>query len=362
MVFAAPPWLPPFGSEMLSSCAIRVTDVDEFRAAVRPANSEYVVTGSGSFAASIIRVDLHRLRLQRFNEILARTWRIEIVDGRVGIGFFAEPGAPMKRQGIELMPDEVGVLSGSGTLCHTASGPSHLASMSLPANDLAELAGALAGLDLTPTDPVMTANVAAASMTRLRSLHAAAAHLAETAPHIIARPEAARGLEVSLSDAMVMCLAAGRLRTDTASQRRHALLIKRFRALEEANRGRALYLPEVCAALGVSQRTLHQVCHEQLGVGPKRYLLLRRLHLAHRDLRCASPGEGTVTDIATKYGFWELGRFAVSYRTIFGQSPSVTLRESLSRWQSGTHWLPRIADLSPLVAQDDARLAVESFV
>ena len=51
-----------------------------------------------------------------------------------------------------------------------------------------------------------------------------------------------------------------------------------------------------------------------------------RMHLARRALRMADPATTTVTEIATSYGFWELGRFSVTYGSLFGESPSAALR------------------------------------
>jgi transcriptional regulator GlxA family with amidase domain len=94
----------------------------------------------------------------------------------------------------------------------------------------------------------------------------------------------------------------------------------------EANSDRPLYLPEVCAALSVAERSLRASCEEHLGMGPIRYLTLRRMHLVRRALLRAEHSETTVTNVATDHGFWELGRFSVAYRALFGEAPSDTLR------------------------------------
>lgn len=95
----------------------------------------------------------------------------------------------------------------------------------------------------------------------------------------------------------------------------------------EANPDQPFYLlAEICAAIGVAERTLRTACEDHLGMGPIRYLNLRRMHLFRRAMLRADSSTNSVTRIATNHGFWELGRFAVGYRTMFGDSPSASLR------------------------------------
>ncbi len=63
-----------------------------------------------------------------------------------------------------------------------------------------------------------------------------------------------------------------------------------------------------------------------MGMSPTQYLWLRRMHKARAALLAAQPDTATVTDIAMAHGFWELGRFAVQYKTFFGERPLATLQ------------------------------------
>ena len=128
-----------------------------------------------------------------------------------------------------------------------------------------------------------------------------------------------------LIQALVECLSIGEASEDRPALRQHAMILRRFRRAVEDNPGQALYIPELCKAIGVSDRTLRVCCQEQLGMSPKRYLLLRRMHLTRRALRDGAPDMTTVTEIAARHGFWQFGRFAGEYKLLFGEAPSATL-------------------------------------
>lgn len=324
-------------TRMSSSFVLASTDVDEFRAAVRPVNSVMTITGRGQFSASVTRIEVHNLWMQRSGEHLPRAWEVAIPATRTAILFGTEPGPAIGWRGAEIADNEVIPAHPGTSGWHTLSGTANWGSMSLPNPRLAEASIALLGRDVTPSRDAVALAVPPLALERLRRLHAAAGRLAETAPEIIDNPDAARGLEQALTEAMIACLDATGVREDTAARRRHAAIIRRFLALTDAPADQPHYLPEICKAIGVNERTLHLCCQEQFGVSPIRYLLLRRLQPARQALGAADPSTGSVTAIATQYGFWELGRFAAYYRRAFGESPSTTLNAG-RRSDSGRHF------------------------
>ena len=310
---------------MPSSAVRSFSDADEYAAWIRATEAEMTVAERGQFTAKLIRIDLHRLWMQRFSDNLQRVGHSAAKAGRAVISFRTQPGPSLLWGGAEMLPTNI-VRHGEGeSTFQRSSGSASWGAMSLPIDDAAVVGDTLAGCDLTPPRNAMLITPSAAAMARLQRLHAAAEYLAENAPEIIANPDAARGLEQALIEAMVGCVGRREGHERSLAQGQHAIVMRRFRRVVEENPEQPLYLPEICKAIRVSGRTLRVCCQEHLGMGPKRYLLLRRMHLTRRALRESAPHATSVTDVATRYGFWQLGRFAVEYRSLFGESPSTTL-------------------------------------
>jgi AraC-like DNA-binding protein len=103
-------------------------------------------------------------------------------------------------------------------------------------------------------------------------------------------------------------------------------IIWRSKAALDEREDQPIHVSELATLVGVSERTLRRAFNEYFSVGPRTYLLLRQLHQVHRDLLASHPEQATVTDVLTRWGVWELGRFAGRYKRHFGEPPSRTLR------------------------------------
>lgn len=86
-------------------------------------------------------------------------------------------------------------------------------------------------------------------------------------------------------------------------------------------------LTDIADAAGVGVRRIEQAFREQLGISPTAYLQRLRLEGARRDLLDDALA---VSDVAARWGFRHLGRFAGTYREHFGESPSETRHRSRS--------------------------------
>jgi AraC-like DNA-binding protein len=300
------------------------TDADDFGAAMRTSHTTFNVTESGNYRACLTGAALHSLYIQQISDNLARTFHTELAADCAYLMFETRPGPARVLNRTELTAATVMRAAGGHAYFGRSLSAGALGFMSLPRSEAIAVGAALGGRDMRPPADILFARPEPDVLAKLRRLYDAAITLVRDAPEVVSHSEAARGLEQALIDAMVRCV-SGEPQVDRAATRQHAVIMRRFRRVIEEHLDQPLYIPELCKEIGTTGRTLNLCCHEHLGMGAKHFLLLRRMHMVKRSLRQSSPRETTVTEIATRYGFWQFGRLAVEYRALFGEAPSATL-------------------------------------
>ena len=108
--------------------------------------------------------------------------------------------------------------------------------------------------------------------------------------------------------------------------------VERAEAYVRARPGTSVPISRLSRIVGLSERCLRNAFYGVRGMSPKRRFIAERLEDARRALSDTHHGDTTVTGVATRYGFYELGRFAASYKEAFGETPSATLRGTARRW------------------------------
>ena len=102
--------------------------------------------------------------------------------------------------------------------------------------------------------------------------------------------------------------------------------VRQARDYIEANLGFPISLADITAAAGVHVTTLLKGFKQHYEISPIAYLKQKRLEAARKTLLAAKPLTTSVTEVATQWGFFHLGRFARDYRQLFGELPSETLK------------------------------------
>jgi len=306
---------------MPSSAVHSFTDPDDYAGAIRGTKAELTVTRRGRFTAKLIRIDLHGLLAQRYVENLPRILHSANMTGRAMISFRTEPGPRLLAGGLEVHSSTIIQHGEAHHYFQQSCGSAFFGTISLPVEEMASFGAAIAGCDLTPPDDALTLTPPQTAMAKLQRLHAAAGQLAEDAPAIIAHPEAARGLEQALIEAMVECLGTGEISEDRSALRHHAMILRpvsqsrggkpRSAAIHTgALRGDRGVGPDIAGLLPGAARNEPQAVPDiapdaSRTAGPAR--------------QC--PNRTTVTEIATRHGFWQFGRFAGEYKSLSGKRP-----------------------------------------
>lgn len=103
--------------------------------------------------------------------------------------------------------------------------------------------------------------------------------------------------------------------------------VKRAREYIHSRADQKLGLADIAAAAGCSYRGLQRGFMDACGISPMAYVRIVRLKRIRAQL-LAGEGAASISDVAKKWGFNHMGRFAQTYFQEFGELPSETARKS----------------------------------
>ena len=301
-------------------------DPDHYEASLRDVKVEAIIVSRGHFRARLTWAELHHLQISRCEEDSSRVAYVRLAPWLAFVTFPTN-SAPFPVWGsMELQARDI-VFHSRGERLHLLAPRSFAWSViAIDPGQLERYSRALTGKPVTPPLERQLLRPSRRNTARLRRLHAQVCRLAETKSKILSHSEVARAIEQDLIHALVACLTTARARTDGFAGRHHASIMLRFEEILGENLTHPPSMSELCERVGVSERTLRSCCAESLGMSPIRYVLLRRLREVHSALRDADPDRVNVAEVAHRFGFAQLARFAGTYRAMFGETPANTLQ------------------------------------
>jgi AraC family ethanolamine operon transcriptional activator len=155
------------------------------------------------------------------------------------------------------------------------------------------------------------------------------ANAVERYPDAMARADV-RGsmLDTLLLRVDALAAADAPIHQDRRMRAHRRLAVERARDYIERNLTEPIRLSSLSRHAHTQARSLEYGFQEVLGVSPMAYVRTTRLHRARRLLRTTAVRTRSISEMALDCGFWHLSQFAVDYKALFGESPSVTFRRT----------------------------------
>lgn len=316
------------------------SDSDAQAAGLRAWNQSYCQLSAGAFAGSVTEIDTGAVHI-----VVERLNRAVLQRGALPPQCLAV-GVPLHLEGHSLLCGQRSHLNG----LHVFSGTDGFEFRSPEQHVLVDiefyparftnpaLREALARIAQALGSRATVLDLPAERMDALRQMLRAMLDAVGHAPDVLDSPPVCEAFEKSLVYGLLDLLEAEPLRpaaTPPGSNRNWRLVQAARSHIEQASRDGPLSVAELVAVLGVSRRNLQYAFQDALGVNPASYLRTERLNRVRRALGDAD----SVTEAATRFGFWHFGHFANDYRALFGELPSDTFR--LRRGLAAPARLPR---------------------
>jgi AraC-like DNA-binding protein len=305
-----------------------LSEPDDFYEALRlDGMQSLLVTGRGQFRARLTQITLHDLRLLAGDEHVSRIAFVAVPAHKLFVSFAIDDRPAAIWGAIEVSVGEL-VTIAAGQRVHTrTNGASRWGAIQLSVQNLIEYGSALIGADFV-IPPLARWRPPRMALKRLVRLHQAAINRVKTRSEVLADAEVAHGLEQQVIHTLVDCF-AGPIDAETEADYRHCGILARFEDLLAAEP--LAGVPEIGTALGITHRILRDCCKNHLGMGPHRYLRLRRMQLVRRALLSVDPDTVNLSEIVKRYGWRDVDQFTANYRTLYGETPSGILRQGSRR-------------------------------
>jgi AraC family ethanolamine operon transcriptional activator len=309
----------------LKTLSLRLFDADALSDSVRSSRFEHLQLERGDFRADLKRIDVGQLSLDAgcyTRKVMARG---DFPSDRVIVGCVLHSREAGCINGYRFGINDMVVFPQGAELDCTLPAATNWCSVQLSNDVLAQMGCAAETFDWVKVLPGNRPENIRLSRLLTRLMQA-------RAPVGGCAPEEC-GLPLAFDEAMLLEQIrrtlhehlGRRARGRRPSLRERMMLVRRFEQQVRDRINIPARIPELCAELGVSQRTLEHVFKLELGFTPKQFDNLLRLNAARQRLLRPSAAQETIAQVAEQCGIPHLGRFAAAYQRQFGELPSDTV-------------------------------------